>query len=134
MTAAERLSPEFSRATTASWNSLRLSATTEFSTKTAEATFCEEPTARNSKRLPVNAKGEVLFLSVLSGKISGMELTIFMDSKELASGSFTAPIFNIDSKTPYSVEPENTDITAGGASPPPRRYELLSDATVVMRR
>ena len=106
----------------------------ELSTNTAEATFCDDPTARNSKRLPVNAKGEVLFLSVLSGKISGSELTILIDSRLFAEDSFTSFISRIDWKTPYKVEPEKIDITAGGASPPPRRYELLKVATDVIRR
>ncbi len=34
--------------------------------------FAEEPTALNSNLLPVKAKGEVRFLSVLSNKIEGI--------------------------------------------------------------
>ena len=39
------------------------------------AMFCDEPTILNSNLLPVNAKGEVLFLSVLSRLIDGTEGT-----------------------------------------------------------
>ena len=38
------------------------------------AQFADEPTALNSNLLPVNAKGEVLFLSVLSNNNSGIVL------------------------------------------------------------
>ena len=40
--------------------------------------FANDPTALNSNLLPVKANGEVLFLSVLSSKISGQE---FPDSQ-----------------------------------------------------
>jgi HK97 family phage major capsid protein len=80
ITADERSSPAASSASTSARNSVRLSATTVLSTHAAVATFCDEPTARNSKRLPVKANGEVLLRSVLSGKISGIEFTILIDS------------------------------------------------------
>ncbi len=38
------------------------------------AQFAEDPTALNSNLFPVNAKGEVLFLSVLSNNNSGILL------------------------------------------------------------
>ena len=134
MTAEDLTSPASSRASTYALNSLRLSATIELTTHTAVATFCDEPTARNSNLLPVKANGDVLFLSVLSGNISGIELTIFIDSCEEETDSLTSFMFIIAWKTPYRVEPEKTDITAGGASFPPRRYELLNVATDAMSR
>ena len=47
-------------------NCLRDSATAVFSTTFASATEAEEPSILNSNLLPVKAKGEVLFLSVVS--------------------------------------------------------------------
>ena len=41
------------------------------STVTAEAQLADEPTALNSNLFPVNANGDVLFLSVLSIRSSG---------------------------------------------------------------
>ena len=48
-----------------------------FKTVIGIAQFAEEPTALNSNLFPVNAKGDVLFLSVLSNKISGILPMIF---------------------------------------------------------
>ena len=82
----------------------------------------EEPTALNSNLLPVNANGEVLFLSVLSCMISGIELTILMELAAL--GSSTSFMFMIPSKIFERVDPEKMDITDGGASWPPSLQEL----------
>ena len=51
---------------------LILSATTAFKTVMGKAVFAEDPTARNSNLFPVKAKGDVLFLSVLSLVRSGI--------------------------------------------------------------
>ena len=48
-----------------------------FITVIDSAQFAEEPTALISNLFPVNANGEVLFLSVLSNKISGILPTTF---------------------------------------------------------
>ena len=79
----------------------------------------ELPTARNSNLFPVNANGDVRFLSVLSNKISGIfgtlivaETPAFVAVLALASKSF-----NTFSK----VCPTNTLIIAGGASLAPKR-------------
>ena len=48
------------------------SATAALRVVIAPAQFASEPTARNSKRLPVKANGEVLLRSVLSTNISGI--------------------------------------------------------------
>jgi hypothetical protein len=65
--------------------------------------------------------------------MSGMELTILIFSRS-DDDSLTSSISIIDWNTLYRVDPEKTDITAGGASPPPRRYELLRVATDVISR
>ena len=53
-------------------NSLSWCATMVFSVAMGSAQFAVEPTALNSNLLPVNAKGDVLFLSVLSTRSSGI--------------------------------------------------------------
>ena len=65
-------SPFATSSSTSSLNSSSCSATAVFKATMADAQLASEPTALNSKRLPVNAKGEVLFLSVLSSSISGI--------------------------------------------------------------
>ena len=59
-------------------------ATIVFKTVIGFAQFVQEPTALNSNLLPVKAKGEVLFLSVLSNKISGI-LPIMFNFKSVFS-------------------------------------------------
>jgi hypothetical protein len=68
------LSPFYICASTSDLNFLNVSAMIVFSVVIAFAQFAEEPTARNSNLFPVNANGDVLFLSVLSNKSSGMLL------------------------------------------------------------
>lgn len=62
---------------TSSLNFLSCSETITFKTVMALAQLADDPTALNSNLLPVKAKGEVLFLSVLSSKISGILPTTF---------------------------------------------------------
>jgi hypothetical protein len=57
-----------------------------FITVIDSAQFAEEPTALISNLFPVNAKGEVLFLSVLSNKISGILPTTFSFNSVFSSG------------------------------------------------
>ena len=112
--------PCFTSVCTCDKNACRLSATALLSTKVACAALADDPTARNSKRLPVKANGEVRLRSVLSGIISGSELIRSMLRR--SSASCAAPSFwRMPLNTRSSVEPENTDITAGGASCPPSR-------------
>ena len=103
----------------AALNSARTSATAVFSTMFGFATDAAEPSIRNSNLFPVNANGEVRFLSVVS----------FMKC-----GSTFAPIsictaclllkkvsFSIDFSTSVSSSPRKMDTIAGGASFAPRR-------------
>ncbi len=97
------------------------------STTLAGAIESEEPTIRNSNLLPVNANGDVLFLSVAS---------------LLKSGSAEAPVFNFPfwielvasplsiscSITSSSCSPTNMEIIAGGASFAPSRWSLPTSA------
>ena len=64
-----------SAASSSSAASRNASARMVFNTTLGEDTESEEPTMRNSNLLPVNAKGEVLFLSVASLAKSGMVRT-----------------------------------------------------------
>jgi hypothetical protein len=52
--------------------------------------FAEEPTALNSNLFPVNAKGEVLFLSVLSKRTSILPTTFNFKSVFSSGDNFPA--------------------------------------------
>ena len=85
----------------------------------------DEPVARNSKRLPVKANGEVRFRSVLSNKMSGilpMSSLISVFSSGVIFLSLTRS--SKESSMADRVEPVNTDMTAGGASCAPKRCEF----------
>ena len=73
-----------------------------FKTIIAEPQFAEEPTALNSNLFPVNANGEVLFLSVLSSNICGI-LPIFNFNSVFASGVIF-PAFTLTSKSSNSAD------------------------------
>ena len=98
------------------------SATAVLRTISADAQFASEPTARNSNLLPVNANGEVLFLSVLSMKSSGISVI----SSSTPCLSFIVKIsfksaFSMCSKMLDNCFPKNEDMIAGGASFAPKR-------------
>ena len=65
-------SPFSMSASTSCLNRASCSATAALSAIMALAQFASEPTARNSKRLPVKANGEVRLRSVLSISSSGI--------------------------------------------------------------
>lgn len=70
---AETLGSPFSiNASTSFLNTVSCSATAAFKAIIALAQLASEPGARNSKRFPVNAKGEVRLRSVLSIRSSGI--------------------------------------------------------------
>ena len=70
---AETFGSPFSiRASTSFLNFISCSATAEFNAIMALAQLASEPTARNSNRFPVKAKGEVRLRSVLSISNSGI--------------------------------------------------------------
>ena len=82
--------------------------------------MAEEPTALISNLFPVKAKGDVLFLSVLSNNISGIFPTKLSFKSDFSFG-LNLPFFTFSSssKTRDNDEPINTEIIAGGASPAP---------------
>ena len=88
----------------------------------AAAQLEEEPAARNSKRFPVKAKGEVRLRSVVSSKISGIR-PIPSFSVVFSSGViFSFPTWRtISSRVAESCEPRKQERMAGGASFAPRR-------------
>ena len=102
--------------------SVSASATAVFSVSIALAQFASLPTARNSKRFPVKAKGDVRLRSVLSISSSGMagisSLNDFFPLILKASSS----AFSTCSRRSVTVRPRNDDMMAGGASLAPSRW------------
>jgi len=88
----------------------------------AAAQFADEPAARNSKRLPVKAKGDVRLRSVVSNRISGIRpmpsfRVVFSSAVILLLLTWRA----ISSRMEDSCFPRNMDNMAGGASLAPSR-------------
>ena len=91
------------KASTSTLNSFNCFATMVFNTVIGPAQFAEEPTALNSNLLPVNAKGEVLLISVLSNNISGILPIIFSFKSVFSFGdNFPLVTFSNSSKTSES--------------------------------
>ena len=104
-------------------------ATIVFKVVIETAQFADEPTALNSNLFPVKAKGDVLFLSVLSNKTSGNFPTTFNFKSVFSSGdNFPLVTPSNSAKTLVNCSPINTEIIAGGASFAPNRWSLLADA------
>ena len=106
---------------------VKASAMAALSTSMEQAQLASEPTARNSKRLPVKANGLVLLRSVLSinsSGISGMSNIIpcFPCKVNKSSLSATSIWFN----NSVSCVPKNDEIMAGGASFAPNRCALVA--------
>src|SRR5690554_3074780 len=116
------------------FNSLRTSATITFKAVIGPATLPLEPTALNSNLLPVKAKGEVLFLSVLSNMISG--ILLIPNFKYILSpfSSFRFPFFSNSSNIADKVDPRKMEIMAGGASLAPRRWSLPAEAILALSK
>ena len=98
------------------------------STIIASAQLSDEPTARNSKRLPVKANGEVRLRSVLSSSSVGMcemplILKTFLASKRIASSPLLAASL---SSTAETCVPRKVEMMAGGASLAPRRWAFVA--------
>src|SRR6185312_1886521 len=91
------------------------------------AELADEPTARNSNLLPVNAKGDVRLRSVLSFNICG---TLGMPCHSEASSFIFLLILevSISSRTSLNRLPKKMDIIAGGASFAPSRWSLFTEA------
>ena len=77
---------------------------------------------RNSNLLPVKAKGEVRLRSVVSWGISGRVSTP-ISSFFLVMSTYAVPRI-MESSTAVSSSPRKMEMTAGGASLPPRRRSL----------
>ena len=117
------LAPASILASTAFRNSVSSLAIAVLSTIIASAQLSDDPTARNSKRLPVKANGEVRLRSVLSSSSVGMcemplILKTFLASKRMASSPFEAASL---SSTAETCVPRKVEMMAGGASLAPRR-------------
>ena len=125
---AETFGSPFSiRASTSFLNFANWSATAEFSAIIAEAQFASEPTARNSKRFPVKAKGEVRLRSVLSINNSGIcGISSFIPCLPLRLIKLSFVLFSIWSNTCDNCFPRKEDMIAGGASLAPKRWALVA--------
>ena len=109
-------------------NSASSCAIAALSTIIASAQLSEEPTARNSNRLPVNANGEVRLRSVLSSSSVGiceipLILNTFLASKRIASSPLLAASL---SSTADTCVPRKVEMIAGGASLAPRRCAFVA--------
>ncbi len=112
-------------------NSSSTSATIVFSTVFTQEIVIEEPSILNSNLFPVNANGEVLFLSLESAYSCGNVGT----PKSINLFLFSSPCVMPDatfSKTLQRGSPRQMDITAGGASNPPSLWSLLAEAVVAL--
>ena len=98
-----------------------------FSTIIAVEQLALEPSARNSKRLPTKAKGEVRLRSVLSTRISGIcgisSFTPCFPPIAVSSSELELATVSINS---LNSLPKKEEIMAGGASCPPRRCEFVA--------
>ena len=103
-----------------------------FSTVTALEQLADDPTALNSNLFPVNANGEVLFLSVLSIRSSG---TWGMPRLYLLLPSIlTESLLSSSSKALDTWVPRKQEMIAGGASLAPSLWALLADMTDAFSR
>ncbi len=133
--ASSFFNPPSIRASTSFLKSFSCFAAIVFITAIDSAQFAEDPTALISNLFPVNANGEVLFLSVLSSKISGIFPTTFNFNSVFSSGdNFPLVTFSSSSKTLNNWLPINTEIIAGGASLAPNLWSLLADAILALKR
>ena len=113
-------------ASTSVLNVFNCSATAAFRASMAEAQLASEPTARNSKRLPVKAKGEVRLRSVLSISSSGIRaMSSFMPCLP-ASIRSSGSLFSRCSRTFDNCVPRKLEMIAGGASLAPKRWALVA--------
>ena len=100
----------------------------------AEPQFTDEPGARNSKRLPVKAKGEVRLRSVLSSSSSGIcpkpRCSPFLSSTSMAS---SMELFSNLSRMSLICVPRKVEMMAGGASFAPRRWAFVAEAMLAFR-
>ena len=125
---AEILGSPFSICLSTSFlNRFNWSATAAFRAIIALAQLASDPTARNSKRFPVNAKGEVRFRSVLSISNSGIcGMSSFMPCLPLRLIRSSFVLSSMCSNTCESCLPRKEEMMAGGASLAPSRCALVA--------
>ena len=88
----------------------------------AAAQLEDDPAARNSKRFPVKANGDVRFLSVVSSKISGIRPIPSLSVVFSSGVILLLPTWRtISSNVEESCLPKKMDNMAGGASLAPNR-------------
>ncbi len=135
MMAISFFSPFSIRPSTSDLKFFSVSAMMVFSTIIELEQLAEEPTARNSNLLPVNANGDVRFRSVLSSISSGMlrcRSSFRMASS--CSSNFSPTLLQYQINTLARYCPTNTEIIAGGASLAPRRWSLRAEAMAARSR
>ena len=101
---------------------VKASAAMVFSATFGPAIDWAEPTILNSNLLPVKAKGEVLFRSVLSLGMTGRVSTPTL-MKLVAPGVIFCP-FEIFSRISVNSSPMKMEMMAGGASLAPSRWSF----------
>ena len=107
--------------------SVKASATAVFNTIIADAQLASEPTARNSKRLPVKANGDVRLRSVLSIINSGISgISNFIPCLPATVKRSFLSAFSMCSRRSVNCLPRNEEMIAGGASLAPRRCALVA--------
>ena len=82
-----------------------------FNTTFAEETESEEPTIRNSNLFPVNANGDVRFLSVASLS---------------KSGSVVTPVFKVPPVLEWVAEPVEISWSITSSSCSPTKMEMIA--------
>ena len=120
-------SPLAIRLSTRLLKEFRASAIAEFRAIMAEAQLAEDPGARNSNRLPVNAKGDVRLRSVLSIIRSGIcGISISMPCLPFSAKSSSLSESSMWSSNSVSCLPRKLLMMDGGASLPPKRWALVA--------
>ena len=108
-------------------NSVNCSARAEFSAIMALAQLASEPTARNSKRLPVKANGLGRLRSVLSIISSGIcGMSSFMPCLPLRLTRSSLVLSSMCSSTWLNCLPRKEEMMAGGASLAPSRWAFVA--------
>ena len=120
-------SPFATSASTRAAKFVSASATAVLRTIIADAQLASEPTARNSKRLPVKANGDVRLRSVLSISSSGISgISRRMPFLPLKVKRSSLSAFSIWLMRSVSCLPRKEEMIAGGASLAPSRWSLVA--------
>ena len=119
--------PAAMRTSTRVLKSVKASATAVLRAIIALAQLAIEPTARNSKRLPVKAKGEVRLRSVLSIISSGIcGMSSFTPCLPSMAKSSSVVECSTRSSSSLTCLPRKEEMMAGGASLAPRRWAFVA--------